>query len=99
MKKQEGMTLEELQGALEQLKKEGYTEEDMLKIFYLMYRDGKISLDSLRTITEVLGYEFTEDFENMSEKDKKTKGLTPIKPKKNDSTKNSISVRLRRMKK
>lgn len=75
MESREGLSLEELQGALNQLRSEGYTEEDMLKVFYLMYSDGKISLDSLRTITEVLGYEFTDEFENMSKKDKKTKGL------------------------
>lgn len=76
----EGMSFEELQGALDQLRRQGYTEDDMLKVFYLMYSDGKINLDSLRTITETLGYEFTEDFENMSYDDKKTKGLTSIEP-------------------
>ncbi len=75
------MTWEELHEALKSLKQEGYTEEDMLKIFYLMYQDDKISYEELRGISASLGYEFTKEFENMSEEDKKTKGLTPISPK------------------
>lgn len=72
------MTYEELMVAIETLRAEGYDDESMLKVFYLMYSDGKIDTDTLRTLTEVLGYEFTEDFENMSEEDKHTKGLVPV---------------------
>lgn len=69
------MTLEEIKEAIEQLKQEGYTEDEILKIFYLMYADGGIPLEDLRILTEAMGYEFTEEFEAMSEEDKKTKGL------------------------
>lgn len=69
------MTIEELKEAFESLKKEGYTEEEILKIVYVMYADGKMPLEDLRTMTEALGWEFTEEFEAMSEEDKKTKGL------------------------
>ena len=69
------MTIEELKEVFDGLMKEGYTEEEILKIVYIMYADGKIPLEDLRTMTEVLGYEFTEEFENMPEHDKRTKGL------------------------
>ena len=68
------MTLEELKKFIEKLKAQGETEEEMLAVFYGMYIDDMITLENLRTLTEVLGYEFTEEFENMSEEDKKTKG-------------------------
>lgn len=70
------MTIEEAKQALEQLKAEGNSEEDILKVLYLMYHDDKIELNDLRIFTELLGWEFTEDFEAMSEEDKKNKGLT-----------------------
>lgn len=69
------MTIEEAKQALEQLKNNGYSEEDIVKTLYLMYADGKMSLSDLRTLTELMGYEFTEEFEAMSEEDKKRNGL------------------------
>lgn len=72
------MTLEELKEAIEGFKKEGYEEEEILEIFYLMYADGKMPLEDLRMMTEAMGYEFTEEFEAMSEEDKKQKGLKHI---------------------
>ena len=69
------MTNEEAKQALEQLKNNGYSEEDIVKTLYLMYSDGKMSLSDLRTLTELMGYEFTEEFEAMSEEDKKRNGL------------------------
>ena len=78
------MSYEELMIAIETLRAEGYDDESMLKVFYLMYSDGKINTDELRTLTEVLGYEFTEDFEKMSEEDKHTKGLVPIEDDEDD---------------
>lgn len=72
------MTIEEAKKALEQLKKEGYSDEDIVKTLYLMYANDKMCLSDLRTLTELMGYEFTEEFEAMSEEDKKTKGLQRI---------------------
>ena len=72
------MTLEELKKVFDDFKGEGYEEEEILEILYLMYADGKMPLEDLRTMTETLGYEFTEEFEAMSEEDKKKKGLKHI---------------------
>jgi len=69
------MTLEEAKEALEELKQEGNSEEDILKILYVMFRDDAIELSDLRTFVDLLGYEFTDEFEAMSLEDKKTKGL------------------------
>lgn len=69
------MTIDDAKEALEELKRSGESDEDILKVLYLMYCDGKMDLSDLRTFTELLGYEFTDEFENMSEDDKKVKGL------------------------
>lgn len=68
------MTLEEAKAAIEELKAKGETEDDILKVLYAMYTDDKLSLSDLRTFIGIMGYEFTEEFEAMSEEDKKTKG-------------------------
>lgn len=72
------MTIEEAKHALEELKRQGNDEETILKVLYLMYADGKMDLNDLRILTGLLGYEFTDEFEAMSEEDKKTKGLTDV---------------------
>lgn len=70
------MTLEEAKHALDELKAQGETDESILKTLYLMYTHDKMTLDDLRIFTELLGYKFTDEFEAMSDEDKKTKGLT-----------------------
>ena len=69
------MTIEEAKKALEQLKSEGKTDEEILGGMYLMFADGAMTLSDLRTLTELLGYEFTEEFEALSDEDKKRRGF------------------------
>ena len=69
------MTIEEAKKALEQLKSEGKTDEEILGGMYLMFADGTMTLSDLRTLTELLGYEFTEEFEALSDEDKKKRGF------------------------
>lgn len=69
------MTIEEAKKALEQLKSEGKTDEEILGGMYLMFADGTMTLSDLRTLTELLGYEFTEEFEALSDEDKKRRGF------------------------
>ena len=68
------MTLEEAKAAIEDLKAQGETDDDILKVLYGMFTEDKLSLSDLRTFIGILGYEFTEEFEAMSDEDKKTKG-------------------------
>lgn len=68
------MTYEEAKAAIEDLKSQGETEDDILKVLYGMYTEDKLSLSDLRTFIGIMGYEFTDEFEAMSEEDKKTKG-------------------------
>ena len=58
---------------------EGETEEDIVGALYVMYQNDDINLEELEKLIGLLGYEFTEEFKNMSDEDKKTKGYTEDK--------------------
>lgn len=68
------MTLEEAKKALEELKAEGRDDMEILGGIYLMFADGTIRLEDLRTFTELMGYKFTDEFEALPDEEKKTKG-------------------------
>lgn len=68
------MTLEEAKAAIKDLKAQGETEDDILKVLYLMFTKGEFDVETLRALVGTMGYEFTEEFEAMSDDDKKTKG-------------------------
>ncbi len=72
------MTMEELKEFIEERKKEGYSEDEILKIFYMMYAADDITLNDLEVMGKAMGYEFTEEFKTMSDEDKKTKGLKNV---------------------
>lgn len=78
------MSFEELKKAIDELKEEVGSEEDLLKVFFLMYTKDELDLETLRKIVNYMGYEFTDEFEAMSEKDKKTKAW-----RKNNQPKNN----------
>ena len=69
------MTLEEAKMAFEQLKAQGETNESILAVLYGMFAEDTIELDELESLIGVLGYEFSEEFKNMSPEDQKTKGF------------------------
>lgn len=81
------MNYKELKAYFDGLMKEGRSEEEILTSLYMMYSDGKITTDELRDFIGVLGYEFSDEFEALSEKDKKNpnnafKDAAPPKEKK-----------------
>lgn len=69
------MTLKEAKQVIDEFLAQGETEEDIVAALYLMYQDDDISLEELEQLVGTLGYEFTEEFKNMSDEDKKTKGV------------------------
>lgn len=68
------MTPEELNKAIEQLKAEGHSEEEILGGFYKMFQNDQLTLDELDGIVNAMGYHLTDEFKNMSPEDQKTKG-------------------------
>ncbi len=65
------MTIKEAKRALQQLKDEGETEKQILGGMYMMYQHDELTLEDLRVMVELLGYEFTDEFEALSEEEKK----------------------------
>lgn len=72
------MTGKEAKEAIDILKAQGDTEEEILAASYLMFADDKMSIKDLEIICDALGYEMTEEFKNMSPEDQKTKGYEKI---------------------
>ena len=68
------MTVKEGRKMVEMLKKEGFNEEQIVGGFYQLYIDGKVTVEQLQDLVKLVGWEVTEEFLNMSEEDKKTKG-------------------------
>ena len=68
------MTLKEARHAIEQLRKQGQTDESMLAVFYQMFIDDVLTLQELDNLCQLIGYELTDEFKNMSIEDQKTKG-------------------------
>ncbi len=60
--------------AIEQLKAEGHTEEEILGGFYKMFQNDELTLEELDGIVNLMGYHLTDEFKAMSPEDQKTKG-------------------------
>jgi len=73
------MTREQAVEAIETLKQQGETEEDILAVLYVMFQDDKIDINDLGAFCEILGYELTPEFLQMSPEDQKTKGYSEVK--------------------
>ena len=68
------MTEQELLEAIEELKQQGFTEDEFLLVFYTMFQHDDINLEQLAYLVDLFGYELTEEFLAMSPEDQKTKG-------------------------
>lgn len=69
------MTKEEATKFFEEQKANGMSEDEILAVLYKMFQDDKIDLNQLEALCAVMGYELTDEFKNMSDEDKKTKGV------------------------
>ena len=65
------MKIEEVDKLIEDLKKQGMSEDDILSCFYAMFCDDKITSTQLEGLSLALGYEFTEEFKNLTDEEKK----------------------------
>ena len=72
------MTMEDLKGLIEELKQEGNSEEDIVAGFYKMFQDDKINFEQLEALVHQVGWEITDEFRNLSDEDKKTKGFEEV---------------------
>ena len=68
------MTAQEAREAIEEIKAQGFDEEEIVSTFYQMFIDDKLTLEEFGNLLEIMGYELTEEFLNLSPEDQKTKG-------------------------
>lgn len=68
------MTLDEGKKAIEQLKAEGHSEEEILGGFYKMFQNDELTFEELDGIVNLMGYHLTDEFKAMSPEDQKKKG-------------------------
>jgi len=68
------MTLDEGKKAIEQLKAEGHSEEDILGAFYKMFQNDELTFEELDGVVNLMGYHLTDEFKAMSPEDQKKKG-------------------------
>lgn len=59
------MSIEELKKAIEEMKAQGQSEEEIAGAFYLLFRDEKITLEQLEALVNVLGFELSDEFKAM----------------------------------
>lgn len=74
------MTVDEGKKAIEEMKAQGNSPEDIAGSFYLMFIDGKIDVEQLDALVNLLGYHLTDEFKNMSPEEQKTKGFEEKEP-------------------
>lgn len=74
-KGEHGMTAEEAKKAFDELRAQGETDEEILAGLYLMFVDGKFTVEELGKMAGILGYDLSDEFKAMSPEDQRTKGF------------------------
>lgn len=67
------MTKEEALKAIDELKAQGASEENIVSAMYMMFRNDEIDVNELGDLIKLVGYELTDEFMNMSPEDQKSK--------------------------
>lgn len=68
------MSIEELTKAVEEMKAQGQSEEEIAGAYYLLFRDGKIDIEQLEALVNHLGFELSEEFKAMDPETQKNAG-------------------------
>lgn len=68
------MTIDEARKAIDEMKAQGQSEEEIAGAFYLMFRDDKINVEQLEALVNLLGFELDEEFKMMDTEQQKQNG-------------------------
>ena len=68
------MTIDEAKKAFDEMRAQGADDNAVLGTLYRMFQDDKIDVEQLGALVNVLGYELTDEFKQMTPEDQKTKG-------------------------
>ena len=69
------MTKEEFMGFIEDQKKSGKSEEDITKIFCLMFQEDELDREQFEAVLAVMGYELSDEYKKLSDDELKEKIL------------------------
>ena len=72
------MSIEELKKASEEMEAQGKSKEEIAGAYYLMFRDGKINVEQLEALVNILGFELSEEFKAMDPEQQKENGYEVI---------------------
>ena len=64
------MTVEDALSAIEELRKTK-TDEEIIQAFFYMYKDDKLDYEQFEALSKLVGYEFSEDFKNLTDEERK----------------------------
>ena len=70
------MRPEEAKQAIDAMKEQGKSDEELLFALYGMFQNDKIDVNELGDLVQLVGYELTDEFKNMSPDQQKTQGIT-----------------------
>lgn len=68
------MSVEELQKLFEELNSQGASREDIAGALYLMFQEDKLNVEQLGATINMLGFELTPEFQEMTPEQQKTQG-------------------------
>lgn len=68
------MTIDDVKKAFDEMRAQGADDNAILGTLYRMFQDDKIDVEQLGALVNVLGYELTDEFKQMTPEDQKTKG-------------------------
>ena len=68
------MTIKEGRKMVEELRKEGLSDENIVAGFYQLFIDDVINVDQLGDLVQLVGWEITEEFKKLSPEEQKTMG-------------------------
>lgn len=68
------MTVKEGRKMVEELRKEGLSDENIVAGFYQLFIDDVINVDQLGDLVQLVGWEITEEFKKLSPEEQKTMG-------------------------
>lgn len=70
------MRPEEAKEAIDAMKEQGKSDEELLYALYGMFKNDEINVNELGDLVQLVGYELTDEFKNMSPDQQKTQGIT-----------------------
>lgn len=77
-KQEKGLTIEEAKKAIEELREQGYSDEDIVGAFYSMFCNDKLSIEKLEDLVGLLDYELTEEFKQKTPEQQKIDGWEEV---------------------